>query len=37
MFKMPRRRRPSEYFQELFLPPRIVIDPPSDEVSISTE
>lgn len=39
-----RRRRPSEYFQELFLPPRIVIEPPeiviippSDEVKFDQQ
>lgn len=33
--KMPnRRRRPSEYFQELFRPPRILIDPPPEIIII---
>lgn len=33
MFSRRGRRRPSQYFQELFIPPRIVIEPPSDEVA----
>lgn len=28
-----RRRKPSEYFQELFHPPRIIIHSPSDKVN----